>query len=37
MNTISIGTRHFGEPQRKVMRLYAQSGQYHTIVEIPDS
>ena len=33
MNTLSIGTRHFGETQSKTMRAYAQSGQYHTIVE----
>ena len=25
--------RHFGEAQSKVMSAYAQSGQYHTIVE----
>ena len=25
--------RRFGEAQTKVMRAYAQSGQYHTIVE----
>ena len=25
--------RPFGEAQRKAMRAYAQSGQYHTIVE----
>ena len=30
---ISIGTRPFGEAQNKVTRPYAQSGQYHTIVE----
>ena len=29
---ISIDTRPFVEPQSKVMRAYAQSGQYHTIV-----
>jgi len=34
---ISIGTRLFGEAQGKTMRVYAQSGQYHTIVEIRDS
>ena len=27
----------FGEIQSKAMRAYAQSGQYHTIVEIHDS
>ena len=32
-NTISIGLRSFGEVQSKTMRAYAQSGQYHTIVE----
>ena len=32
-NTISIGLRPFGEVQSKTMRAYAQSGQYHTIVE----
>ena len=25
--------RHFGESQSKAMRAYAQSGQYHTIME----
>ena len=34
---IFIGTRPFGEAQSKAMRAYAQSGQYHTIVEIRDS
>ena len=35
---ISIGMRTFGEAQNKVMRAYAQSGQYHIIVvEIRDS
>ena len=34
---ISISIRHFGEAQSKVMRAYAQSGQYHTIVEGCDS
>ena len=29
--------RSFGEAQNKAMRAYAQSGQYHTIVEIRDS
>ena len=33
MNTIFISMRPFGEVQSKVMRAYAQSGQYHTIVE----
>ena len=32
-NTNSIGMRPFGETQSKAMRAYAQSGQYHTIVE----
>ena len=32
-STISIGMRPFGEAQSKVMRTYAQSGQYHIIVE----
>ena len=32
---ISNGTRPFGETNNKAMRAYAQSGQYHTIVEIP--
>ena len=32
-NTLSIGMKPFGEPQSKAMRAYAQSGQYHTIVE----
>jgi len=27
--------RPFGEAQSKAMRAYAQSGQYHTIVESP--
>ena len=31
--TNSIGMRPFGETQSKAMRAYAQSGQYHTIVE----
>ena len=34
---IFIGMRSFGEAQSKAMRAYAQSGQYHTIVEICDS
>jgi len=36
---IFIGTsmRPFGEAQSKAMRAYAQSGQYHTIVEVRDS
>ena len=34
---ISIGMRPFGEAQSKVMRAYAQSGRYHTIVESRDS
>ena len=33
----SIGTKPFGEAQSKAMRAYAQSGQYHTIVESRDS
>jgi len=33
---ISIGMRCFGEAQSKVMRAYAQSGQYHSIVEVRD-
>ena len=33
---ISIGTRPFREVQSKVMKVYAQSRQYHTIVEIHD-
>ena len=32
-NTLSIGTRPFREAQSKAMRAFAQSGQYHTIVE----
>ena len=28
-----IGVRTFGEVQSKVMRVYAQSGQYYIIVE----
>ena len=32
-NTISIGMRPFGKAQSKATRAYAQSGQYHTIVE----
>ena len=32
-NTNSIGVRPFGEVQSKATRAYAQSGQYHTIVE----
>ena len=36
-NTISIGMRPFREAQSKAMRAYAQSGQYHTIVESRDS
>ena len=35
MGTISIGLRPFGvKPKSKAMRVYAQSGQYHTNVEI---
>jgi len=34
---IFIGMRPFGEAKSKVMRGYAQSGQYHTIVEGRDS
>ena len=30
---ISIGMMLFGEAQSKAMRAYAQSGQFHTIVE----
>ena len=33
MNILSIGMRSFGEAQSKTTRVYAQSGQYHTIVE----
>ena len=32
-NTNFIGSRRFGEAQSKTMRAYAQSGQYHTILE----
>ena len=32
-NTNSIDMRPFGKAQNKVMRAYAQSRQYHTIVE----
>ena len=32
-----VGTRLFGETKSKTMRVYAQSGQYHTTVEIHDS
>ena len=37
--SISIGMRPFGEAQSKAMRAYAQSGQYHNMVEslIPNS
>ena len=35
-NTISIGTRPFGEAQNEAMRAYAQSGQYRTIVKSRD-
>ena len=31
--TLSIGMRHFGEAQSKVIRACAQSGQYHIIVK----
>ena len=34
---ISIDMRPFGETKNKTMRAYAQSGQYHTIVEGRDS
>ena len=34
---IFIGMRFFWEAQSKVMRAYAQSGQYHTIAESCDS
>ena len=34
---ISIGTRPFGKTKSKGMRAYAQSEQYHTILEIRDS
>ena len=34
---IFIGMRLFGEAQSKAMRAYAQSGQYHTIVESRDA
>ena len=30
-------SRPFGETKSKIMRAYAQSGQYHTIVEIRGS
>ena len=30
---VPIGTRPFGEAQSKATRTYAQSGQYHIIVE----
>ena len=33
ISKIPIGMRPFGEAQSKAMRAYAQSGQYHTIVE----
>ena len=33
MNTLSIGNEALWEAQNKVTRVYAQSGQYHTIVE----
>ena len=33
---ISIHMKHFGETQSKAMRAYAQSGQYHSTVEIHD-
>ena len=32
-NTLPIEMRPFGEIQSKAMKAYAQSGQYHTIVE----
>ena len=31
---ISIGMRPFGEVQSKAMRAYAQSVQYHTMIEV---
>ena len=34
---ISIGMRPFGETKSKTMRAYAQSGQYHIIVEVCNS
>ena len=34
---ISNGMRPFGEARSKPMRAYAQSGQYHTIMEGCDS
>ena len=34
---ISIGMRIFREVQSKAMSAYAQSGQYHTIMEIRNS
>jgi len=37
MNTISIAMRPFAEAQSKATRAYAQSEQYHTIVESRDS
>ena len=36
-NILSISMRHFGEAQSKVMRVYTQNGQCHTIVESRDS
>ena len=35
--SIGMSMRPFGEAQSKAMRAYAQSGQYHTIVEVRDS
>ena len=34
---IFIHTRSFGKSQNKAMNRYAQSGQYHTIVESRES
>ena len=33
----SIDMKPLGKPKKKAMRAYAQSGQYHTIVEIRGS
>ena len=33
MNTLFVGMRSFGEAESKIMRAYAQSEQYHAIVE----
>ena len=34
---ISLGMRPFGDTKSKATRAYAQSGQYHTIVEVRGS